>query len=111
MLVTLTNDSWFGNTTEPWGHLAVSQMRAVEHRLYSLRAAESGVSGVIDPGGRLVLHGQTFDQETFDASVHWMSPRTTGYELWGDAPWWCTAALALFFALVRGPSLRKETFA
>jgi apolipoprotein N-acyltransferase len=110
MLITLTNDSWFGATSEPWGHLAVAQMRAVEHRLYSLRAAVSGVSGVIDPGGRLVAHTGVFDEEVIDAPVHWMKHGRTGYEVWGDAPWWGAAVLSVVFAFIRRRSGRKGVF-
>jgi apolipoprotein N-acyltransferase len=105
MLVTLTNDTWFGDTSEPWGHLAVAQMRAVEHRLYSLRSANSGVSAIIDPGGRVVLRGTTFKQETLDATVHWMKPFCTGYEIWGDGPWWCAAAVSVILATFKRGSL------
>jgi apolipoprotein N-acyltransferase len=88
MLVNLTNDAWFGDTTEPWIHLALAKMRAIEHRSYLLRATNSGVSAVIDPVGRVVAHGGTFRPEAVDGVAHWMKHGTTGYEIWGDAPWW-----------------------
>jgi apolipoprotein N-acyltransferase len=88
MLVNLTNDAWFGDTTEPWIHLALAQLRAVEHRRYLLRSTNSGVSAVIDPVGRVIAHGGTFRDEAVDAVAHWMKPGKTGYEIWGDAPWW-----------------------
>jgi apolipoprotein N-acyltransferase len=91
MLVNLTNDAWFGDTTEPWIHLALAQMRAVEHRMYLLRATNSGVSAVIDPVGRVIAHGGTFRAEALDAVAHWMKHGKTGYELWGDFPWWVAA--------------------
>ena len=110
MLITLTNDSWFGATSEPWGHLAVAQMRAVEHRLYSLRAAVTGISAVIDPGGRLVARSGIFDEEVIDAPVHWMKRGRTGYEVWGDAPWWGATMLSVVFAFVRRRLGRKGGF-
>jgi len=96
MIVNVTNDAWFGDTTEPWIHLALAQMRAVEHRRYLLRSTNSGVSAVIDPVGRVIAHTGTFRQETVDAVAHWMKGPRTGYEIWGDAPWWlATAAIAV----------------
>jgi apolipoprotein N-acyltransferase len=101
MIVNVTNDAWFGDTTEPWIHLALAQMRAVEHRRYLLRSTNSGVSAVVDPVGRVIAHSGTFRQEAVDAVAHWMNGPRTGYEIWGDIPWW-TAAFAIFvMAFVR----------
>jgi apolipoprotein N-acyltransferase len=94
MIVNVTNDAWFGDTTEPWIHLALSQIRAVEHRRYLLRSTNSGVSAVIDPVGRVIAHSGTFRQETVDAIAHWMKGPKTGYEIIGDVPWWM-ATLAI----------------
>jgi len=53
-LVTLTNDAWYGDTAAPWQHFRAARFRAAESRRYVLRAAITGVSGVIDPYGRVV---------------------------------------------------------
>jgi apolipoprotein N-acyltransferase len=99
MLINLTNDVWFGDTTEPWIHLALAQTRAIEHRLYLLRATNSGVSAVIDPAGRVAAHSTTFQAQTLDAVAHWMRGPRTGYELWGDVPVWLATAALGFMAL------------
>lgn len=52
--VNLTNDTWFGATAEPWQHLALAQLRAVEHRIPVLRAVNSGPSSLVDRAGRVV---------------------------------------------------------
>jgi apolipoprotein N-acyltransferase len=100
LLVNMTNDAWFGDTSEPWEHLALSQFRAVEHHRYFVRATNSGVSAVIDPVGRLIQHSKTFQQDSGDALVHWMKSSTV-YETVGDAPVWLITLLALFAAFVR----------
>jgi apolipoprotein N-acyltransferase len=110
MLVNVTNDAWFGDTTEPWIHLALAQMRAVEHRRYLVRSTNSGVSAIIDPVGRVIAHGGTFRQETVDAVAHWMRGPRTGYELWGDAPWWlATAAIGVMAFYRRGRRWRHAS--
>ncbi|MDD2680101.1 MAG: apolipoprotein N-acyltransferase [Candidatus Omnitrophica bacterium] len=54
-LVNITNDAWFGKTSEAYQHLAASVFRAVENRVTLVRAANTGVSGFIDPQGRVVF--------------------------------------------------------
>jgi apolipoprotein N-acyltransferase len=100
LLVNLTNDAWFGDTTEPWIHLALSQLRAVEHRRFLLRSTNSGVSAIVDPVGRVVTHSSTFRQEAVSGSITWLRA-STGYELWGDGPWWIATLASLVLAFVR----------
>ncbi|MDD5196652.1 MAG: apolipoprotein N-acyltransferase [Candidatus Omnitrophica bacterium] len=54
-LVNITNDAWFGRTSEAYQHLAASVFRAVENRVHLVRAANTGVSGFIDPAGKAVF--------------------------------------------------------
>jgi apolipoprotein N-acyltransferase len=92
LLVNMTNDAWFGDTTEPWEHLALAQFRAIEHRRYLVRGTNSGVSAIIDPVGRVVAQSGTFRQETIAGPVHWMRTHTL-YESFGDGPWWIVSFL------------------
>jgi len=63
LLVNLTNDAWFGATTEPWQHLAASVYRAVELRLDLVRAVNNGVSAVIDSTGRVLAKTRVVDSD------------------------------------------------
>ncbi len=103
LLVNITNDAWFGDTSEPWEHLALSQFRAIEHRRYLARSTNSGVSAIVDPVGRVIQHGGTFRAEGIDGIVHWMRGGTV-YELVGDVPYWLLslAAVAAAFRKRRG---------
>ena len=102
LLVNLSNDAWFGDTVEPWEHLHLAQLRAVEHRRFLVRATNSGVSAIVDPVGRLLLHGSLFRAEALRGEVRWMEPSAkTGYELLGNSPFVPVALAALGMALVR----------
>ncbi len=53
-LVTITNDGWYGTSAAPYQHFAMAVIRAVENRRYLLRAATTGISGIIAPSGRIL---------------------------------------------------------
>ena len=54
VFVNVTNDAWFGESAAPFQHLAMARMRAIENHRYLLRAANNGISAIIDPDGRVV---------------------------------------------------------
>ncbi len=107
LLVNLTNDAWFGDTTEPWIHLALSKFRAVEHRRFFVRSTNSGVSAFVDPVGRVIAHTETFKTEALRERIAWMRS-TTFYGIVGDVPWYLAvlAAGALAWYPRRGASRR-----
>lgn len=100
LLVNLTNDAWFGDTTEPWEHLALAKFRAVEHHLFLVRATNTGVSAIVDPVGRVLTHGPVFERATLHGTVRWMQ-ETTLYQAVGDVMGW-GSLLAVALLLWRG---------
>jgi apolipoprotein N-acyltransferase len=63
LFVNITNDAWFGRTSEPWQHLALAVFRAVEHRVDLVRAVNTGVSAFIDATGRVYRQSDAVDPE------------------------------------------------
>jgi apolipoprotein N-acyltransferase len=104
LLVNITNDAWYGTTSAPYQHLAMAAFRAVENRRYLVRAANTGITAVVDPFGRVVSPTRLFDATVLVHDV----PFTAGltfYTRHGDvfARACAAAALALLAAAVRRP--------
>lgn len=106
LLVNMTNDAWFGDSSEPWEHMALAKLRAVEHRRFLVRATNSGVSGFVDPVGRLTQRTETFEQAAIAETVAWLK-LPTPYRLWGEGPWWFASLVVVAFSLVKRPLGRK----
>ena len=82
-LVNVTNDQWFGPSAAPWQHLTMAVFRCVENRVGMARAANTGISCLIDPTG--LIHDATplFQAATLQADVR-LGTETTLYTRWGD---------------------------
>jgi apolipoprotein N-acyltransferase len=100
LLVDISNDAWFGHSREPAIHLALSTLRAIEHRRYLVRASNSGPSAVIDPLGRVVHATPPFERAELSAEVAWLSGQTL-YARLGDLPGLVSLAVCGFVLLRR----------
>ena len=99
-LLQATNDAWFGQFSGPYQHLAQARLRAIESGLPLVRAANTGVSAVIDPHGRIRQSIDLGIAGRIDAALPAALPETP-WMRWGDAPAVLLALLALAAALVR----------
>jgi apolipoprotein N-acyltransferase len=98
-MVNITNDAWFGRTSGPWQHLAVLPLRAVEHRVGIARAANTGISGFVEPSGRVVDTLALFDRGVAHRLVP-LRARTTLYTRLGDwLAYGCLGLAAAVFGL------------
>ncbi len=94
LLVTLANDAWFGDSQEPWLHLGLAQLRAIEHRRWLVRATNSGVSAVVDPAGRIVARTGLLTRESLIATVHPLAGKTI-YAGAGEWPGWLSLGVVM----------------
>ncbi len=102
LLVTLANDAWFGDSQEPWIHLSLARLRAIEHRRFLVRSTNSGISAVVDPAGRLVVRTGVLRRETLRATVYALDGETV-YARAGDWVGWVAVALVLLGTMVPAP--------
>jgi apolipoprotein N-acyltransferase len=84
-MVQVTNDAWFGRFSGPYQHLALARLRAAEQGLPLLRAANTGVSAVIDARGAIVAMLPLNTAGALDAPLPMALPPTL-YAKTGDAP-------------------------
>ena len=99
-LLQATNDAWFGRFSGPYQHLAQARLRAIESGLPLIRAANTGISAVIDPHGRIRQSLDLGVSGRIDAALPAALPETP-WMRGGNAPAVLLAALALAAALVR----------
>ena len=100
LLVTITNDAWFGRSSAAYQHFEQGALRAVEEGRYFVRAANTGVSGVVDPYGRVLVETPLFEATQVVADVRLLDGRTI-YSRTGDLIVWLSVAVTLLTALRR----------
>ena len=84
LLTTITNDAWYGHSSAAYQHFALASMRAIEQGRYLARAANTGISGIVDPYGRVVRQSGIFEQDALVEQVRFLKERTI-YSRIGDA--------------------------
>ncbi|MBL0714756.1 MAG: apolipoprotein N-acyltransferase [Desulfosarcina sp.] len=84
LLINLTNDAWYGRTSAPYQHLSLCVFRAVESRRSFIRAANTGISGFIDPSGKIETPTGLFVDAIASREVATLTTKTV-YSRIGDA--------------------------
>jgi len=73
----------------------LATFRAVENRVFIARAANTGITGFIDPNGRIVKKGTLFTEESINGTIY-LSKNKTFYTLYGDVFAWLCSAVSIF---------------
>ncbi|MDO8785359.1 MAG: apolipoprotein N-acyltransferase, partial [Syntrophales bacterium] len=109
LLVNITNDAWFGRTSAPFQHLSMTALRAVENRLYLVRAANTGISAIIDPTGNIISQTALFKSSVLRGAVKFIDKQTF-YALYGDVfVYTCLIFILLFFLIsLKGGEIQDD---
>ena len=97
VLVNITNDGWFGRTAAPYQHFEMSILRAAENKIFLLRSANTGISAIIDPVGRVRKKTRLFEKAALVDEIGLRRSRPTFYTAYGDVfTYFCFAVSAFF---------------
>src|SRR4029453_16656240 len=83
LLTTITNDAWYGYSSAPYQHFMQASMRAIEQGRYLARSANTGISGIVDPYGRVLVQSALFETTVVTGDVKLLSHLTV-YARIGD---------------------------
>ncbi|MCX6551646.1 MAG: apolipoprotein N-acyltransferase [Acidobacteria bacterium] len=97
LLTTITNDAWYGHTSAPYQHFWQAVVRSVEQGRYLVRAANTGISGLVDPYGRVLAMSPIFERTVVVGDVRFLDSRTV-YARTGDVFAYACALLTLLVA-------------
>jgi apolipoprotein N-acyltransferase len=100
LLTTITNDAWYGESSAAFQHFEMAMMRAIEQGRYLVRSANTGISGIVDPYGRVVIRTNLFETVAVVGEARFVQARTV-YATIGDLAVYLSAAVVVL-AVARG---------
>lgn len=96
-LINLTNDSWYGNTTEPHQHLYLAKWRALEFNIPLIRSTNTGITTIIFPDGSETTRLNYHERKNLDVELKMFTRKATFFQTFGL---WMVTFLALLFYLI-----------
>jgi apolipoprotein N-acyltransferase len=107
LLTTITNDAWYGRSSAAYQHWDQASMRAIENGRYLARAANTGISGFVDPYGRVLHKTDLFEPAVLVGDLRFLQTHTI-YSRIGDLAAWLSLALTLAALLAAFTLSRRE---
>jgi len=99
LLTTITNDAWFGKTSAPYQHFEQASVRAVELGRYLVRSANTGISGIVDPYGRVLQRSEIFQPAVITGEARLLTAVTI-YQRIGDSFAYASAVITIALLLL-----------
>ena len=109
LLTTITNDAWYGTSSAAFQHWDQAAMRAIENGRYLARAANTGISGFVDPYGRVMAKSGLFEDAMLVEELRFIQTRTV-YSRIGDLVAWLCLALTIAAVLASGRMMRSKKY-
>tara|TARA_A100000164_G_scaffold378352_1_gene419704 strand:- start:3680 stop:5284 length:1605 start_codon:yes stop_codon:yes gene_type:complete len=106
VLITVSNDSWFGRSIGPLQHLQMAQMRAIENQQYVLRSTGNGVTAIIDPNGNITQRSEQFEQAVVSGEFFTISGQTP----WTRYGYWLIPSLCGMLCISSGILIRRQQY-
>lgn len=106
VLLTVSNDTWFGRSIAPAQHLQIARMRALENGRWLIRSTNNGISALVTPQGKISTTIPQYQQAVLIGTVRKMSGQTP-YQQFGIIPLQVLVVVLLFFAFLARPGRRK----
>jgi apolipoprotein N-acyltransferase len=107
LLATITNDAWFGRSSAAFQHFEQGAIRAVEEGRYVVRAANTGITGAVDPYGRVLRRTPLFETMAVTVDVRLLDGRTI-YSYVGDVVAWASAVVTGLVIVFVRPARRRQ---
>ena len=107
LLVTISNDTWFGSSYGPIQHLEIAQNRALEHKKAILRSTNSGISAFISNNGKILAKQGYFEDKILKTEVNLYEGKTF-YAKYGNLPLYLI--LSVIFILILILKRKKEIY-
>jgi apolipoprotein N-acyltransferase len=98
LLINITNDAWFGATSAPYQHLSMAVFRAVETKMFLVRAANTGISGIVNPKGEIISQSRIFESAVVKGNAKFVYIKTI-YARFGDILVFICFGFVLIFIL------------
>jgi apolipoprotein N-acyltransferase len=110
-LLNITNDAWYGNTSGPYQHLSIVRVRAIEEGLPLVRVANTGISAIVDPYGRIHERLGLNEQGVIDSLLPKALSEPTAYACYGDFIFWISLGAILILGFIIDWTVRgSKTF-
>ena len=99
-IINMTNDGWYGLSAGPYQHLATAQLRAAEEGITIVRAANSGISALISPSGKIIKSAPLHSKQNLDFYLPQNLSYTTIYSKYGNNTFFVFALLLSLIAML-----------
>lgn len=106
LLITISNDAWFGDSIGPIQHFQMARMRALENQRYVIRGTNTGISGIIAPTGKVTVASQQFKRQTIEQMDVRLINKRTWFSIWKSTP--VIILCGVILAILLGYRLREQ---